>query len=285
MNFKIKPPGKEEIYSLYWKEGLSQNEIAEKYNVARHTIQKWMYFYKIPRRPKGFTTKRMREKISLIQKGKRHSPKTEFKPKIIIPPEDLKELYINEELSMTKIGDIYGLSKKGIKRLLKKYNISIRSTRDEYEELRIKNLKGYMNRPEIKKLYRKKAKEILSKPESRKKNLKALMKRPTRLEENFIKIINKNKLPYKYVGDGEFILGGKCPDFLNCDGKKQVIEIFGRVFHDPKKTFKKEIPHHQTEKGTIEHYEKYGFKCLIIWEEELTNENKILAKLEGVNWQ
>lgn len=271
------------LNNLYWTKGLSQNEIADIYGVAKITIQYWMYKYKIPRRPKGFTTKRMREKISLSQKGKHNSPRTEFKPKIDLPKNQLEKLYLEENLSMRQIGRQYGVSRKSIKGYLKKFDIPIRSTREEYEEQRIKNLKEHMNIPKNKKTYSERMKKMVADPDNRKKGLKSLMKRPTIPEEKFIKIINKNKLPYKYVGDGEFILGGKCPDFLNCDGKKQVIEIFGRVFHDPEKTFKKEIPYHQTETGTIEHYASYGFDCLVMWEEELVNENKILDKLEGFN--
>ena len=30
---------------------------------------------------------------------------------------------------------------------------------------------------------------------------------------------------------------------------------------------------------TMEHYKKYGFNCIIIWGEELKDENKVLARL------
>jgi len=276
----IKPPKKEEINNLYWKKELSQNEIAKIYNVARYTVQRWMWAYNIPRRPDGFTTKRMRKEMGLRRRGMRNSPGTEFKQKINISKKKLEQLYLKEKLSMKKIGRNYSLYRNSIKSRLKKYNIPIRSTREEYEKLRLKNLKDYMNQPEIKKLYCERAKKNFNNPESRKKSLKALMKRPTRPEQRFIDITKKYNLPYKYVGDGEFILGGKCPDFLNCNGEKKVVEIFGRVFHDPEKAFKK-IPYHQTKKGTIEHYEKYGFKCLVIWEDEFKNKKQILDRLGG----
>lgn len=250
----IQPPKKEDIDNLYWKEKLSQNEIAEIYNVARYTIQRWMWAYNIPRRPSGFTTERMRKKAGLLLKGKHNSPETEFKPKVNIPKNKLEQLYLKEKLSMRQIGKKYDISRKAIKTRLKKYDIPIRSTRKEYEELRIKRLHDD---------------DVAS------RFIKSLMKRPTKPEQKFIDMTKKYNLPYKYVGDGEFILGGRCPDFLNYNGEKKVIEIFGRVFHDPEKSFFK-ISYKKTEEGTIKHYEKYGFKCIIIWEEELKNEKKVL---------
>jgi len=271
---------KEKLNTLYWEKELSQTEIANIFHVAKITIQYWMYKYKIPRRPKGFRTKRMLNEISLKSKGRHNSIKTEFKPTIDLSKKQLEKLYLEKKLSMRQIGRSYGVTRKAIKRHLKKNNIPIRATRDEYDQLRIKNLKEYMGNPTNKQAYSERMKKMVANPNNRKKGLKALNKKPTKLEEKLIKIINKNKLPYRYVGNGEFILGGKCPDFLNCNGKKQVIETFGRVFHDPAKTFKKSIPYHQTEKGTMEHYEKYGFDCLVIWGEELDNEQNILDKLE-----
>lgn len=103
--------------------------------------------------------------------------------------------------------------------------------------------------------------------------------KPSSLEKEFIALCDKYGLPFQYVGDGEVIIGGKNPDFLNINGKKQVVEIFSRVFHDPDKTFRREIPYHQTYGGTKAHYEQYGFDCVIIWDEEFEDENLILDRL------
>lgn len=55
-----------------------------------------------------------------------------------------------------------------------------------------------------------------------KRNLKS------NLEIKFEQIINKLNLPYKFVGNGEFIIGRKCPDFINCNGQKIAVEVFCR---------------------------------------------------------
>lgn len=63
---------------------------------------------------------------------------------------------------------------------------------------------------------------------------------------------------YKFVGAGEVIFGRKCPDFINVNGKKHVIELYGNYWHRG-----------QEPQDRINHFAKYGYNCLIIWEHEL----------------
>lgn len=107
--------------------------------------------------------------------------------------------------------------------------------------------------------------------------LKCLMKRPTRLEQVFIKIFKQNNLPFKYVGDGEFILGGKCPDFINTDGQKQVIE----VGNTKQKHAFKNLSYQEYERKRTEHFAKYGFKVLCLWEFDLKDTTALVEKIEG----
>lgn len=104
--------------------------------------------------------------------------------------------------------------------------------------------------------------------------------RPTKPELKFIEIINKYKLPYKYVGDGKFWLEGLNPDFVNCDGKKICVEIFGEYWHSPLLIPK--LSYARTFTGRMKIYKKYGWKCIILWESELKNEEIIMKKLNGV---
>ena len=46
------------------------------------------------------------------------------------------------------------------------------------------------------------------------------------LEKKMLRIIQKHNLPYKFVGDGQFSIGRKVPDFINCNGKKIAVEVF-----------------------------------------------------------
>ncbi|ORX22574.1 hypothetical protein BVF91_10615 [Thermoanaerobacterium sp. PSU-2] len=73
---------------------------------------------------------------------------------------------------------------------------------------------------------------------------------------------------YKYVGDGQLIIGGKCPDFANVNGKKKLIEVFGDYWHEG-----------QDPQERIEFFRQYGFDCLVIWESELEDITTVVEKL------
>lgn len=99
---------------------------------------------------------------------------------------------------------------------------------------------------------------------------KALEKRPTALEEAVLNLVEKHCLPFRYVGNGDVIIGGRNPDFINVNGKKQVIEVFGNYWHDLFDVARR-----------TEHYGQYGFQTLIIWEDELENPDQVLAKIKA----
>ncbi len=81
---------------------------------------------------------------------------------------------------------------------------------------------------------------------------------------------------YKYVGDGQFILAGKNPDFVNVNGKKEIIELFGDYWHSKKITGKAKSEH---EKDRIGLFAKYGYKTLVIWEYELKKKVELRNKI------
>lgn len=117
--------------------------------------------------------------------------------------------------------------------------------------------------------------------EFRDKRLKAMFKglnlSPNKPEQLLIKLLNK-LLPkqYKFVGDGKLIIAGFCPDFVNCNGQKKIIEHFGGYWHN-----KPELK--QRDKRRVIAYEKYGYKALIIWERELKDLNKLENKIINFN--
>lgn len=87
--------------------------------------------------------------------------------------------------------------------------------------------------------------------------MKALFRRPTSLERKLIELIKKYKLPFKYCGDGSVIIGGFNPDFIECNGRKLLIETANR-FHHPK----------NYEKQRYAIFAKYGFRTLFLWWDE-----------------
>lgn len=68
--------------------------------------------------------------------------------------------------------------------------------------------------------------------------------------------------------NGDFKISGYYPDFVNVNGKKAVIEVFGDYWHrgeDPK--------------IKIAIYKRVGYDCVVIWESEFKKEPQSLARL------
>jgi len=107
----------------------------------------------------------------------------------------------------------------------------------------------------------------------------------TKPEMIFEEICKKNSLPFKYTGDGAFWIGKNPsinPDFVDCDGKKLAVEIFGDYWHSP--LLRNNIPYNQTYEGRNKILKEYGWKLVIFWETDLLREDAeqfVLNKLGG----
>lgn len=107
-------------------------------------------------------------------------------------------------------------------------------------------------------------------PDYVKKQMRSRGVAPNKIELHLQSILNElYPNDFKYVGDGEVIIAGKCPDFININGKKQIIELFGDYWHRGEK-----------EEDRIKIFEPYGYKTLVIWERELKDIDKLAAKLK-----
>lgn len=113
--------------------------------------------------------------------------------------------------------------------------------------------------------------------EFQEKRLKALCRKPTKPEQILMDIMTEHKLPYKYVGDGSFIIEGLNPDFVNINGKKHIIEVFGRIWHE---TLLKESDWKRSELGRIMIFNSYGYKTLIIWDDELRDKGLVINRIK-----
>jgi hypothetical protein len=65
---------------------------------------------------------------------------------------------------------------------------------------------------------------------------------------------------WKFVGDGQVIIGGKYPDFINVNGAKKIIELYGERWHQQDDAPKR-----------IGTFKPFGYETLIIWYKELRN--------------
>ena len=94
-----------------------------------------------------------------------------------------------------------------------------------------------------------------------------------------IEVIEENNLPFRYVGNGEVIIGTLNPDFIHLNDDK-IIEVFGRVFHDPLVS-PWEIPIKRQYEGRINYYEGLGYSCLILWDDELNDSDYVLERVRS----
>jgi len=137
-------------------------------------------------------------------------------------------------------------------------------------------VKGIHNSPstEFKKGWQhtKRGKEIIKK---RAKSLKQGISKP---EKFLIELIKAKNLPFNFVGDGQFIVDTKLPDFIYTKKGNKIIEVFSDYWHreDIVKYW------HQTEEGTKKYYEERGYNVLVLWEKELKKEKipNILKKIQ-----
>lgn len=118
-------------------------------------------------------------------------------------------------------------------------------------------------------------KRLCKNPEHVKKIMSSANIRPNGLEL-YLDYLLQNYFPdeWKYVGDGQEIINGLCPDFINVGGKKKIIELFGDFWHINRvKTYT------DTEEGRKRVFSSSGYDTLIIWDSELKNEQKLIKKI------
>ena len=103
--------------------------------------------------------------------------------------------------------------------------------------------------------------------------------KPNKVEKSFDLFFRENSLPYKFVGDGSVWIEGMNPDFINVNGSKDVIEIFGCYWHGCPIHYKSNGAVRDDSYERIKRYAQYGFHCYVIWEHELRN----IDKLQKIN--
>jgi len=109
--------------------------------------------------------------------------------------------------------------------------------------------------------------------------IKGQNRRPTVPEKKLAEILNKHfPNEWKYTGDGSFSIESYWPDFTNCNGRKEVIEVFGDYWHSPVRIGS---DWRRSELGRIMAFNSFGYRCLIIWQHELKEltEKAIVEKI------
>ena len=75
---------------------------------------------------------------------------------------------------------------------------------------------------------------------------------------------------FRFVGNGELVIGGKNPDFVCINDDHKLVEIWGDFFHKG-----------QNPQDRIDFFADRGYDCLVIWEHELKYLNKVVLRVQN----
>ncbi len=230
---------KEQLVELYSNKKLSMQDIANLYHCNIDTIFNRLHEYNIPVRGSSCVwTEKAKLKVG------------ESNRKFRITQQELEDRYCKQGLSGNQIAAQYNCTKIVILQLLRKYHIHARNWKNisvEDKNIRIQN------------------------------TLNALHICPNKPERYLTSLLNMlYPDEWKYVGDGQVVINGFNPDWINVNSKKKVIEFYGEYWHG---TLKKKHSNEVEEHRKIDRYAEYGYSTLIIWEKELNNINKVATKI------
>ena len=106
---------------------------------------------------------------------------------------------------------------------------------------------------------------------------RALKRHPiSTLEVKFGNIVDKYNLPYKFVGNGEFLIGRKNPDFINTNGDKIAVEVYARIHKEKMRN----MTINKWKENRENFFSQYGWKTLF-FDETQVNEKDVLSILKG----
>jgi hypothetical protein len=232
---------KEELERLYYQEGHTLAEIGRRKGCSAYTVSELMKGYGLDRRN---STRKISSTLSKI-----------------LSKEFLVEEYIKKRRNSREIAEMIGCSSGVVIRFLRKYNLHVRNKSEAQFGRNITWSR---------------LKELRSSTEFQKRMFRGLCKKPNKKEQKLLSILEE-LLPkeYCYTGDGKVLIYGLSPDFVNCNGKKKIIELFGDYWH----LKKKKINWYQTEWGRKAIFSQLGYDTLIVWENELKNIDLLKEKI------
>jgi G:T-mismatch repair DNA endonuclease (very short patch repair protein) len=238
---------KHKLEKLYWKDNLSTGDIAEILKTSSGVIKYWLKKYNI-----------IRKTLSQARTGKfigKDNPKWRRTKKRCL-----------------QCGSIYEVPPS-------LNHIQYCSKECWYQHGYNDNSKNKMSESQTR---------ILQNPQKREEYLHRILDhchyniRPNKPEQVLDDMLQKeypNK--WRYTGDFSVVIGNKSPDWTNCNGKKAVILLHGDYWHLWKaQKNNPNLTREQVEAKDIEHYKKFGFECLIIWEHELKYKNVVKQRIK-----
>lgn len=242
------------LYRKYWEEELNTYEIADIVSCGETAVLNALKRHNIKRRTSS---------EGLLNKNP-----------ILNNKEWLNQKYWVEKLNSFQIAEIVGCnSHQTVLNALNRLNIPRRNLSE--------SLKG-IKRSEKTKRKMAKSKEGKNNPffhkhhseETKQKIREARKHQPThhtKPELIFEEICKKYKLPFKYTGNGDFWIHNINPDFIECNGKKIVVEIFGDYWHSP--LLQWDLREDRTLHYRKRILKKYGWKLIVFWETDLKRQD------------
>lgn len=210
------------LKDMYLTQQLSTCEIAKRVGYDSSSIVSALHRYGIPSRT-------VEEGLQL-RAAKIHPE--------LYDKEWLQQKYIEEELSMERVGQLIGASGSVVHSALRRYDIYSHSVAFRSEGSRCIAL-------------------------------------PTFPERVFIAIRDKYRLHFKYVGNRAFWIGNETqrlnPDFIATNNAKILIEIMGDYWHSP--LLNKKISKTALLTYRRDFFRKHKWKCVFIWETDLMRED------------
>lgn len=271
-------------------------EVVEAVGVSRDKNGKFIKGHEVP--------ENWREKYRIHFKGKHTSPETEFR-KGLIPwnkgkensfwkgdnnpmknPEIRRKVSEKMKVSVPKLyeehPEIIEKIKNETKKAMQRPQIKQKIQKTWFK-------KGYRNSPETE--FKKgaipwnrgrqwseefKKKQSIIRKQFIKNNPEFLKKiltfrRPNNTEKKLTEVFQKHfPNEFRFVGDGSFVIEGLNPDWIDCNGKKLIIELFGEPWHEK-----------EEEQKRIDTFSRYGFKTLILWWKDTRNEKLVIEKVRN----
>jgi len=93
---------------------------------------------------------------------------------------------------------------------------------------------------------------------------------PSKPEQAFIDLCQGKSLPYRFVGNGELLIGRKNPDFVSTENDHKLIEIWGEFYK------KRRNP-----QDLIDFYRSRGYDCIVIYASELECLDTVMLRVQN----
>lgn len=209
----------------------------------------------------GERTKEVKEKLRIANLGKKLSEKTKQKIRL----SSIGRPHIVSDEYKAKISK----SLKGRKRETPIWNKGLTKETNASVASIAKKKTGVSQTKETKKKHSDRMFELWQNNNFIKIQKESRQIKPNKPETAILNLLNRlYPTEWKYTGDFSFMINGKNPDFVNCNGQKKIIELFGDYWHKG-----------QNPEDRAKIFKLFGYDTLVIWESELKNINKVTNKI------